>query len=672
MQAPPVQPAAPLRRHATDDFEDRVIEALELDATIPATRLLAAHIGRHATISRAEREVIVDKMSIVAGFIMSDIASPIQRWARRQAPDAIALLDRAGRSNEPEEFYITGAELVASRTVRREILPMAAALRAEASSPHPASRIDFLLLALLEYDDIWTGLSARPTAAELAAIKAECRAAARAHRIDDDRAEERVPIHSDDPAIADRLGRVPFAQVLAARFVEVRQAEKARPGPGRAFMVHLHGPWGSGKSSVLAFLRDALRKQPTPWTVIDFNAWQHQSHRPAWWSVVTEFRRQASEQTNSAIRLKLFAIWWLWRLRADLLPILISTAFIALAMFGLLSGRIGTEDSIKLVGTAIAAGGALYALSRTILFGSSRAAKAYDELDANPYAPVITLFSRLVRAIGGPVVVSIDDLDRCDSASVTDLLEGIQTLLRDAPVIYVVAGDRKWICASFEKRYCDFSSHVGDMGRPLGYLFLDKVFQISTSVPRLSASVRSRFWNGLLGDDAGALPTPSLEPEVRQRIASLNGQEELQKEIDRAPAGSTEQNALRAAAAMQIGSIAARKASEHRFRVFADLLERNPRAMKRLVNALAMNQALAFLEGREVVPEALARWTILELRWPILADWLIERSSDLEAIEAPTNGVIAQLLADREVAAVMGQPGNAGLLDAATLRALHT
>jgi hypothetical protein len=47
--------------------------------------------------------------------------------------------------------------------------------------------------------------------------------------------------------------------------------------------------------------------------------------------------------------------------------------------------------------------------------------------------------------------------------------------------------------------------------------------------------------------------------------------------------------------------------------------------MKRLVNTYGFHQATRFLEGRNVSPDALARWTIIVLRWPLLADFLSVR-----------------------------------------------
>jgi hypothetical protein len=84
-----------------------------------------------------------------------------------------------------------------------------------------------------------------------------------------------------------------------------------------------------------------------------------------------------------------------------------------------------------------------------------------------------------------PLAVLIDDLDRCDKDYVVQLLEGIQTIFIRAPVTYVAAADRRWIEASFEERYEPFVQHLSEPARGLGYLFLEKAFQLSTTLPRI-------------------------------------------------------------------------------------------------------------------------------------------------------------------------------------------
>jgi hypothetical protein len=78
---------------------------------------------------------------------------------------------------------------------------------------------------------------------------------------------ERTPLLSDSPATVDELGRKPLADALAARLVRLQRDEAASAQP-KAVMVHLHGPWGSGKSSLVRFLEDTLKAQDPPWLVV--------------------------------------------------------------------------------------------------------------------------------------------------------------------------------------------------------------------------------------------------------------------------------------------------------------------------------------------------------------------------------------------------------------------
>ena len=115
------------------------------------------------------------------------------------------------------------------------------------------------------------------------------------------------------------------------------------------------------------------------------------------------------------------------------------------------------------------------------------------------------------------------------------------------------------------------------------------------------------------------------------------------------------------------------RAAEHRLQPLAHLLEPNPRSMKRLVNAYGLNQARVFLEGRKVEVEALARWTIVELRWPILADYLATNWTDIAAGNLPFAQFpedIRSLLADLDVREVFGVVGPQAAQGKLTVEAL--
>ncbi|HEU4880915.1 MAG TPA: P-loop NTPase fold protein [Longimicrobium sp.] len=516
------------------------------------------------------------------------------------------------------------------------------------------------------------------------------------------RSEETVPAHPDDPAALDTLARRPFARCIANRMDEVWKGRERRPsrrgaadtGSGGAFMLHLHGPWGSGKSSILNFLRDELqdekRRPEERWVVVEFNAWRHQRIRPPWWALIRDVYAQSARQLPPLRSLWLRVRWWAWRVRADWLPVAAAAALITVAVL-VISGVLkpapapaedaawkGVELALKLLTGALAAWGTVFAVSRSLAFGSARAAQTYTELKSDPLSPIVRLFQRLTASIRQPVAVFIDDLDRCDGKYVVELLEGVQTLFRTAPVTYVVAADRKWICASFQQGYRDFGDDIGEPGRPLGYLFLDKLFQVSASVPRPAPEVQRAYWSALLRA-AGTADAATLEARRQQaeavaerEVGNRKTTEALQAFVQ-AAADPVEQEGRRAVAAQRITTPEAqRETQKHLLEGFADLLEPNPRSMKRLVNAYGLHQATHFLEHRHVAPDALARWTLIELRWPLLADHLESHPETIAAVDggAEPAGIpdaLKPLLRDEALRDVV-RGGAAAPLDEAALR----
>ena len=498
---------------------------------------------------------------------------------------------------------------------------------------------------------------------------------------------EGVRTQLDDPALVDRLGRKGFARVLATRIREARAAPREDPD-NRAFMVHLHGPWGSGKSSVLNFLKGELKSED-PWLIVGFNAWKHQRLRPPWWSLITSIYKAALADPCVGSNWWLRVVWWRWRLRADWLPLALVALVLGLLAFGFV-GLIGQgETALKFVAAAVTAAAGVYSYARFLLMGSSKAAQTYAEIRSDPFGPVVDLLNDIVAAIHNPVAVFIDDLDRCDSDYVVELLEGIQTLQRSARITYVVAADRQWIRASIEKKYSDFTDAIGDKGRPLGYLFLDKMFQMSEAIPRFSGTIKAQYWASLLGPEDRSLDDPVAVNEAQARAASdvsdVTDLESLQKIIeDSTGESAARRQALREQAALQITSAAAVEATEHRLQGLAPLLEANPRAMKRLVNAVGMAQAFTLLEGRSVDLDVLARWAMIELRWPILAEYFAKSPAaiaafiDMAARELSDEDrrlfppIVTELCQRPEIVAIIGPHGKEGGIDQEALVAWLT
>jgi hypothetical protein len=126
------------------------------------------------------------------------------------------------------------------------------------------------------------------------------------------------------------------------------------------------------------------------------------------------------------------------------------------------------------------------------------------------------------------------------------------------------------------------------------------------------------------------------------------------------------------------------QATEHTLSRFAPLLEPNPRAMKRLVNAYGVERALQIIGGHSTALEhprqRLALWTILKSRWPLLADYLADEPDTIEQLKAgevppevAADGArpyLAALFADDEVRRVVSGSVIGVDLDADSLRLL--
>ena len=490
---------------------------------------------------------------------------------------------------------------------------------------------------------------------------------------------ESVEPQSDEPTSQDQLDRRPFAQALVERMERVYEKE-GRDG----FAAHIHAPWGAGKTSILMMMQELMvakdrklvdGKVAKEWVVVSFNAWEQERRNPPWWPLVEAVKVACLRRLSGSgggwhffflflrslllngykVALQpaiLQARWIGWKIKTDALPYVVLATVFAVVLWLLWlthssNGLVGTyyEWVLKVFTAAIAAFVSFLGASRVAVFGSANNAKFYDDISQDPMKRITRLFKMIVEKANKPICIFIDDLDRCRADYVVDLLEGIQTSFRNQNVAYVVAADRSWIKASFEMRYGSFASAVGSIGQPLGYLFLEKIFQVSTPVPGMGDRIRADYWQSLLKG-------PALSQQGNQRVGSMvnanllrgvaNKKFDTNVEAERASLRknigenitnkqaetvlkATDSPEVRAAVVLELNtSRAAATEAKHLLTQFTDIVPENPRVMKRMVNAFAMRRAIGILERNTVPIDVLARWTILEQRLPALADLLIE------------------------------------------------
>jgi hypothetical protein len=483
---------------------------------------------------------------------------------------------------------------------------------------------------------------------------------------DKTRKKEVVPYHDDDPTLEDKLERKALAEVLYQRIKEIWvKHQKQNRG---SFLVHLGGSWGSGKSTFINFLQKLLEnnKDGESWITVHFNAWQHQRLNPPWWYLMDSVYKTSLSKLNFCDRQKLrFKEYrWRWNINSVLswMFLILFLILISLMIFefspndfwaklNLLGKILGkpednwSEIFTKIITALGALIGYLILWAKFLTPNSAKYAGEFIKSSSDPLRELHKHYCEMVNQIKKPICVFIDDLDRCQGKYVVELLEGIQTLFREAKVAYVVIADGKWLCACYANVYKDFKAVVDEPGKPLGYFFLDKTFQLSFSLPSMGNVVKGSFWKHLI-DPKNESGVDETKREILEKKAVNDFKAvsevtdigaELEKRIqetDKNPSSDSEIliQAYRRAAVLKFNEPELMKQTAHALQDFSPLLESNPRFMKRLVNEYSMEWTIDKLQGRNIQREKLARWTILKLRWPLLAEHLLNHPEDIKLI----------------------------------------
>jgi len=453
---------------------------------------------------------------------------------------------------------------------------------------------------------------------------------------DERSASDQVDWVPDSAATSDSLGRSPLARAIAIRLRRL-QAES----PGQSFLIHIDGEWGAGKTSLLNFIREEFKSD---WQVVDFDSWRQCKLGPPWWSLLTTLRFSLRRSLNFSGRMRLRAIEAFTRLRRGGGVYLLALLGVALFSFGiylLFRPQLNTNTTADIAKTVTAALGAVATLwvgalaaARFLLWDSPRGARFYENSNTNPMESVADHFTWLIQESARPVLFLVDDLDRAPAAYVVELLETIETLIRNAPqrartqrsllngCHFIVAADGAWIRESFESSYTVFTSSIGEPGRPLGYLFLDKIFQLNVSVPAMSEEGQERYLSQLLGVGIRLQPQKlDLEREaLYERVRSSKSEDEIVEALRTATPIVRE-----AATPVAIESFQSREvelAQEHFLQQFSHLLRPNPRSMKRYISAYSLARSVMTIQGILIPGPPLALWLIIQTRWPSLADFL--------------------------------------------------
>ncbi|HEX4344352.1 MAG TPA: P-loop NTPase fold protein [Solirubrobacteraceae bacterium] len=406
------------------------------------------------------------------------------------------------------------------------------------------------------------------------------------------------------------------------------------------------------------------------WIAIEFDAWRYQRVAPPWWWLMSAIDKQMRKrlmrtgwhlwlrQRGSDIGLRVlhFAKDALWAIPGALLLIAASA--------------VGDRGALEVAAWFVRAAGGLAALMaiavsvanavrRHLLAESPRGATAVLR-STDPMSDLLRRYAFLVRSRHRHIIVLIDNLDRCRADYVVEMLEGIQTLLRHSNsvhlararpravpfIAFVVAADRGWLCDSYVQVYKGFEAAVHEPGRPFGLRFVEKVFDVSLSIPRIAPDALDLASTGCVGS-----PFAECENELQVRGTLWM--------LEKASTAPVERRRLRTQAVHRLTSLEIEGGSPPRWQIAdtgaqLDLLlaELNPggAVQRQLDVAYCVKRTGQLLAGHEIEYDGdairrLGLWTIIELQWPLLAAHLSRHPEDLATLgmSTPPAGVDAAL-----------------------------
>ena len=468
---------------------------------------------------------------------------------------------------------------------------------------------------------------------------------------------------ADNPSEVDLLGFEDYAEALVDFIRNENTKEQLSSGP---LTIGIDAPWGMGKTTLMKMIKrslspeDEATTQSSSYPVVWFNAWQFDQEESLW----AAFALEILSQVRARLTVPQRAFFWLklnWK-RFDWGRLLRSTfralAYVVgisalgavvftLAAFGLGTtvGEIaeGIATYIKVVG-GVGALAALYAAGKEV---RERIAGPF-ELNIAQYvrepdyqerigffAQFKEDFKRVIEVVTSkgetPLVVFVDDLDRCSPPKPAEVIEAINLLLDARHCVFVLGMDARAVAASIEAKYRDLLPHLKDAGGrdrgglTLGQRFLEKIVQINFRIPIADPSAVQSFL------DANLSALAKQRPERRASVADI--EELIKAEQGKGTSLDAAVEAVRAARS-EISKEDIDKAKQAIFAESFDesedvrraivraalFLAFNPRKMKRFINhfrlrALVANRRGLLNEG-VIRLDLLAEWVIIETRWP--------------------------------------------------------
>jgi hypothetical protein len=247
-------------------------------------------------------------------------------------------------------------------------------------------------------------------------------------------------------------------------------------------------------------------------------------------------------------------------------------------------------------------------------------------------------FAAVVAGVDEPVVVLVDDLDRCLPEKVLDVLQAIRLFLSVEGTAFVLATDERVVRDAVRLRYPQAAA-ASETDLPQEYL--EKIVQVPLRIPPLGPAEVETYLNLLIAEKHLGLDDIEL---VRTRAASLRSEQVATVCMNVGIARSCLPSGVPEAAERDF-ELLSRVA-----RLVASGLKGNPRQAKRFLNAFELRRGVVRRRGLQgtIDDGVLAKLAVLEYahlrrfrtlyEWQAVADGRPPQLAEAERIVRPPDG----------------------------------
>jgi len=483
-------------------------------------------------------------------------------------------------------------------------------------------------------------------------------------------------VAADLPTGEDLLGYSPLVRALQGLLND--------PSTALPLAIAVTAPWGAGKSSVMQQLETALRngddyQEQRRWATVRFDAWKYERSERMWAALAKAVYTQPQQRMPSWERLW-FRIRLEWQRRGPLGSALMMIWPLAIVGAIVLAASHIDFSSPAAIPATLAAAAVVLGL-----------ATSYAHAFTNPFKAAIERYARrpdyeshlgftaeadhdigvMTRLLAPDdrhgLAVFVDDLDRCSSGHLVEVVEAMNQIFNSTPehrCAFILGLDRDIVATNINVAYERTVTKLGapelnGLGSRFGYEFLAKLVQLSITIPEPTPAALQTLLSKITGNaiqpsvEAGGAPAPTPTETDVQRV-----QQDIQTSAG-ASLADVRQAAQVSDAPQEVVAEAVRRERSERLedspevaeaeRVAVALLERNPRQLKRFHNAFRLqlyvanedpSVPFAFTQDELV---ALAKWVVVRLRWPDLGNAIAQDHQLLSVIEAAANDDVKKL-----------------------------